>query len=60
MRLVHLFLIALLATLLSGSHVLHHFSEHIEQIKTHTLSGDTSRVFSIVMKMLLQTKTLYD
>jgi hypothetical protein len=43
-----------------GMHVLHHFERDIAAIKTFYRSGETSKVYSIFMKMLIQTKTLYE
>jgi len=51
--------ICLLITLISGFHMLKHFDKDIERIKTHFKAGDTSGVFSVFMKMLFQTQTLY-
>jgi hypothetical protein len=49
----------LLVAAVSGMHVLKHFDEDIARLKGHYQEGDTSRVFSIFMKMLLHTSTLY-
>jgi hypothetical protein len=54
-------LILLLLILNEGTamHVLKHFDQDIMRIKEYYAEGDTSRVFSIFMKMLIQTKSLY-
>lgn len=54
-----LLLILLLAVTLSAN-VLKHFERDIAAIKIHYSAGETSKVYSIFMKMLLQTKTLYE
>jgi hypothetical protein len=43
----------------TAMHVLKHFDQDIMRIKEYYAEGDTSRVFSIFMKMLIQTKSLY-
>ena len=48
----------LLLTLVTSFHVLKHFDQDIANIKHHYKIGDTSRVFSILMKMFYHTKTL--
>ncbi len=55
---IKLILLCMLA-LAMGTHVLHHFEKDIAAVKTYYQSGETSKVFSIFMKMLIQTQTLY-
>jgi hypothetical protein len=43
-----------------STHILHHFERDIASIKTNYVSGETSKVYSTFMKMLIQTKTLYE
>lgn len=52
-------LLCLLA-LAMGTHVLQHFEKDITAIKGYYSSGETSKVYSIFMKMLVQSKTLYE
>lgn len=52
-------LVFLLLVSIMGAHVLRHFEKDIINIKKHYTEGETSKVYSILMKMLIQTKTLY-
>lgn len=56
---LNFFLAFLLLTLASGVHVLRHFEHDVSKIREHFHKGDTSRVFSIFMKMLYHTTSLY-
>ena len=49
-----------LFALAMSTHVLHHFEKDITAIKSYYKSGETSKVYSIFMKMLVQSKTLYE
>ena len=52
--------LCLFLVFLNAFHVLNHFHRDIHHIQLTYHRGDTSQVFSIFMKMLLQTKTLSD
>ena len=52
-------LCCILLSLASGFHVLRHFDKDIVNIKQHLKEGHTSGVFSLLMKMLVHTRTLY-
>lgn len=56
-----LILLLLVLVLHQGSsmHALKHFDLDIEKVKEYHAKGDTSRVFSIFMKLLVQTKLIY-
>jgi hypothetical protein len=53
-------LVALLLVVTLSGHVLRHFDRDIQLIKEHYSAGETSKVYSILMKMLIQTHTLYE
>lgn len=52
-------LVCLLIVGLSCSHLLQNFHQDISELRQHHHAGDTSRVFSILMKLFVQTKMLY-
>lgn len=53
-------ILCLVIITITCSHVLKHFDRDISHIRDHLKSGDTSRVFSTFMKMLFQTKMIYE
>lgn len=58
----HIFTLILLILAVHQStsmHLLKHFEQDIVKIKEFHAKGDTSRVFSIFMKLLVQTKMIY-
>ena len=52
-------LVGLLLVAAISAHVLRHFERDIQIIRDHYSAGETSKVYSILMKMLIQTDTLY-